>query len=441
MTIDETEAVIDVGRLLVSPANAVYDYLKDYAERAKSLRFSWAPNEELEYGLLHRNDRLIDLGLAQYCGTREVWAQLYDRGRKAPQNEQERRYLLSLRVACLANEVQSRLLARFPSSNLDETQLKQAISEGTDEELAALLTNPRIESDLLVQLFERKGFFAGVDERQHMHFVIFASRNPRLVTDASDEHGPDMDFRDLQRAIVELLRGAPVTMPWLRALRSLLDRCIIGDSEQPGRSIVDVIERWSKLTVRASREDREHTYSDEYFRDESICMMAALYGTYYESVNGEFKQLVIGDLNSPGVALRCAAYATVKLTPDQMQAAIDRDGNLFLLAVLRNVDVLRDKKARAIIEREVGGWVGRLYRERCQVIHRRYPWFDPSPVTQEMQEQLRETTDEEVRGSGKELIQIEALLQQVNALARSHRSIRTWLTVGCILVGILIWLR
>lgn len=156
MTIDETEAVIDVGRLLVSPANAVYDYLKDYAERAKSLRFSWAPNEELEYGLLHRNDRLIDLGLAQYCGTREVWAQLYDRGRKAPQNEQERRYLLSLRVACLANEVQSRLLARFPSSNLDETQLKQAISEGTDEELAALLTNPRIESDLLVQLFERK---------------------------------------------------------------------------------------------------------------------------------------------------------------------------------------------------------------------------------------------------------------------------------------------
>ena len=343
MITEQSAAVIDVGRLLVSPATNVHEYLKQYAAKAEAGRYSWTPNTELENGLLQRNDRLIDLGLAQYCGEKDVWLHLYQKAYNAPKNEQEKRYQLALRVACFANENLGGFLSRFPASNLEEAQVKALVTDGSEDELHALLANPTVEAKLIVQVYEKEGVFAGIDDRKHQKLVWMTSHNPRLVTDTSDEHGPDMEFHDLQRAFVDLMRRVPVHIGWLHIIRAILDRVIRGDSYQPAKSIEDVIDRWSKLPIKEEKEDDDYRYSDQKFKEETLYMMAALYGWYFESNDGKYERRVIGDLNSPSVVLRCAAYGTFKMTPQQVQQAADRDGDAFLIAAMQNTDLFWDK--------------------------------------------------------------------------------------------------
>ena len=304
------------------------------------------------------------------------------------------------------------------------------------------VSNPAIPSKpkLLVELYQKEGVFAGIDDHKHMRLVHLSAQNPLLTTDTSDEHGPDMAFWDMQRAIVSLLRKAPVNIHWLLNLHWVLGHLMRGDTYPPDDSIEDVLERWSKLPVEKEKDDREYGYSDQESKDEALCMMAALYGHYHEKVSGTFEHRVLGELNSPTVAYRCAAYGSVKMTPQQVREAADRDGDLFVLAATRNTDLLWNREVRAILEEHAHGWAAHVYRDRCQALHRRRPQFDPRPVTEAFLENLAEESAEPPTRPSPELAQIRALEQKIAALSQAQKENRTLLIIGMVALGVLIWL-
>ncbi len=437
MTAERATAGIDVGRMLVTPASNVYDYLKAYAAGGSDSSL-WTPNAELEQGLLQRNDPLINLGLAQYAGEKEVWEHLYKKAYQAPQNEQNRRYQRSLRIACFANELQGRFLSKLPGAHLAEGEIKALIaSDECEEELAVLLSNRTVDPKFLVELFKKEGVFENLDDYKHLRLVHACAQNSLLATDTSDEHGPDMYFWDLQRAVVHLLRKAPVNVHWLLNLHWLLGHLMRGDSHAPDDSIEDVLERWSKIPVEKPKEERDYGYTDEDSRDEALCMMAALYGHYHEKKSGKYERIVVGDLNSPQLAYRCAAYASMKMTPQQVREAVDRDGSLVVLATIRNTDLLWNKEVRAILEQYAHDFTAQVYRDRCRSLHRRQQLFDPRPVSEAFPE-LREDGEQSQRSP--ELAKIEVLEQKLTALSQAQKEQRTLLTIGLVVVAVLIWL-
>src|SRR5262249_12968722 len=152
-----------------------------------SNRSLWTSNTELEQGLLLRDDPLINLGLAQYAGEKEVWRHLYKKAGQAPKDEQERRYQRSLRLACFTNELQGRFLSKLPGAHLDDAEVKALIAtEECEDELAVLLGNPTVDPRFVVELFKKKGVFEGMDDYKHLRLVHACAGNPLLATDTSD---------------------------------------------------------------------------------------------------------------------------------------------------------------------------------------------------------------------------------------------------------------
>jgi hypothetical protein len=437
MTSQRATAGIDVGRMLVTPASEVYDYLKGYAAGGSDSSL-WTPNSELEQGLLQRNDPLIDLGLAQYAGEKEVWKHLHKKAYQGPQNEQDRRYQRSLRIACFSNELQGRFLSRLPEAHLNEGEIKALVADDEcEEELAVLLSNRTVDPKFVIELFKKEGVFEHLEEYKHLRLVHACAQNPLLATDTSNEHGPDMYFWDLQRAVVHLLRTAPVNMHWLLNLHWLLGHLMRGDSHTPDDSIEDVLERWSKIPVEKPKAGWDYGHTDEDSRDETLCMMAALYGHYHEKKSGKYERIVVGDLNSPQLAYRCAAYACMKMMPQQVREAVNRDGSLVVLAAIRNTDLLWNKEVRAIIEQYAHAFTAQVYRDRCLSLHRRRPLFDPRPVSEVFPELIED--GEEFR-RGPELAKIDVLEQKLTALTQAQKEQRKLFTVGFVALAVLIWL-
>lgn len=438
MTAERAVAGIDVGRMLVTPATNVYDYLKTYAADGSESSL-WTPNNELELGLLQRNDPLINLGLAQYAGEREVWRHVYKKAYQAPKNEQDRRYQRALRMACFANELQGRFLSKLPGAHLDEGEIKALVaSDECEEELAVLLCNRTVDPKFVVAVLKKEGVFEGLEDYKHLRLVHACAQNPLLTTDTSDEHGPDMYFREVQRAVIHLLCKAPVNAHWLFNIHWLLGHLICGDSYTPEGSIEDALERWSKIALENPKVERDYYgYTDEDCRDEVLCMMAALYGHYYEKKSGKNDHIVVGDLNSPQLAYRCAAYASTKMSPQQVREAVTRDGSHAVLAIIRNDDLLWNKEVRAILEQHVRHFSAQVYRDRCRSLHRRRPMFDPKPVSEVFPEFFED--GEEIKPN-RELAKIKVLEQKLAALMRAQQEQRTIITIGLVALAVLIWL-
>lgn len=232
------------------------------------------PQHRTRAGTSRTSDPLINLGLAQFGGEKEIWRRLYDKAMQAPRNEQDARYLRSLRFACFANEAQGPLLSRLPGAQLNEAEILALIStEDRERELAVLLSNPTVDPKFLVNLFKKEGEFETIEDYKHLRLVHACADNPLFTTDTSNEHGPDLYFWDLQRAVVELLRKAPVTQRWLFNLHYLLGRLMRGDSHTADDSIEDVLDRWSKQPIE-TKPGREYGYSIEDFRDMTLAMIA-----------------------------------------------------------------------------------------------------------------------------------------------------------------------
>jgi hypothetical protein len=174
---------------MVAAPEFVYDELKFYSENVRSFE----GKEELEKLLLGRNDKLINLALAQFATHKEIIQQLYNQA-CVPTDGDEEPYNLGLRVAYLSNQ-------HFDYFNWPDFDLNALMARGFTTEAAALLRNPSIPSSVLEALFKKTDFFAQVDEKNWLWMIQASAQNKRFNLDDSDIHGPDLNLWDIHKAI------------------------------------------------------------------------------------------------------------------------------------------------------------------------------------------------------------------------------------------------
>src|SRR5438876_3359156 len=98
---EEQERLTEQARLSVASPEEVVRELKRVAQKP---RFElWGRDETIEALLVERNDRLINLGLACYGTSKEVFTALYKHGLEKPAGVADERYKRGLRIGCLSN--------------------------------------------------------------------------------------------------------------------------------------------------------------------------------------------------------------------------------------------------------------------------------------------------------------------------------------------------
>jgi hypothetical protein len=152
MTTRTYEAVVNQALLMASPAQEVFNFLKNRAEKKEGIRFEKEADKELELNLLSRNDPLINLGLAKYGAYSETLQNLFRR----PTHTEEGK---ALRYCLLSNKVEGGgLLDSLPSS-LFETQDQQLeyFKNIRADEVYVLFQNPNISDSFLRDFYEKDG--------------------------------------------------------------------------------------------------------------------------------------------------------------------------------------------------------------------------------------------------------------------------------------------
>lgn len=228
-----------------------------------------------------------------------------------------------------------------------------------------------------------------------------------------------------------MLATAPTTEYWLITLRKLLDRLDPGDLPFPDEPITPILKRWEQVSIS------DRAFKDGYctalpMKDEFRCLIAAMYGRhYYRGKDDEFTSSILGKPDSPDVVLRCAYYGNAQLTEKEMEDGFDGDEDVYLLAVLCNDSVYYKSPLRKLLEDKLrgGGDLTYVYQRRCEQIHKRWPPFDPRPVSEWL-------IDEDPPES-KELAMLKQLEATLASVAKAIKSIQTWIFWGFVVLGAL----
>lgn len=418
----DTHRRITLAKLKFASPDSVYAALRDYSDHAGG-PFFFSDDEELENTLLARNDPLINLGLARYATNETVLGTLYRRGREGTGDSD---YDKGLRLGCLSNRALSRLLtgtSSLFSTVSDSEELRRLAHEGDGDEITVLMQNP-VAGSILGLVYERKPPFDSIDSSRLCEFVAASVTNPRLNVVEDDEDGPDLVAYGIHKGIFELLRTAPVEPKWLNTLYDLLRRVDPQAARLPGTDPREALARWGQLKMTGFRdEDSEGYLTSLTYVDEFRCMVAALYGEWSKGKN---ELEIVGGPESADVALRCAHYGNAALTKEAMRAGYERDKEVFTLAALSNTHLFHKRELRAELEDMISGDLRRVYVERCEQIHRRWPNFDPRPVSESGRDVLDDVIESRPTEEMTALSQIASQVTELQKSLGKVHSVAVW---------------
>jgi hypothetical protein len=365
----------------------------------------------------------------------------YRKGLAEPTTSLDGRYRKGLRIACLSNQALDHW--DFPTSVIGKEETHRVFFEADWQEADALLCNPKLADDLLVALYQRSEPFAALPDDRWCDLITMSAKNPRLVTRNDTEDGPDFGHRSIQRAVFVLLRTAPTTPKGLHTLYWLLDSLDPQHVLLP-ESIDTELDRWSSVQTAGFRgQPREGHFTVLTIVDEFRCLLAALYG---KSRRND-KYDILGKPNDADVAARCAYYGKADLDQKAMKKGYHKDSDVFTFAVLFNDHVLRSVHLRKLLEEEYlcGGLIPR-YQKRCIQINKKWPNFNPEPLTEWLQ---KIDTGNNTRGSAspptgsseihRKLTQLDEKLNKLNNFAIGIEVIVIWAVVFFVVLWLLDW--
>ena len=387
------QSAIIQARLMSLPAVHVYEELRESAIN-RQFEVLLRHDESLEEALFARGEPLIRLGLAQYGGATSVVRQIYAEAAAGSANAA---FDKGVRIACLSNIELSKAHGMGSPAWLDEQEYKRLSCEGDADEIVVWMSNPTDRS-VLSRLYNWHRPFDELPPDRVAALVFASHRNPCINEDRTNEHGPDFIAWDIQKGIYHLLQTAPVNLQWINVLHALLDRLDPGRVHCPNASPAGTLSRWAALSPLGSYEwdavtgmhfltatpagEKTHVVEGPFTQlnlvSEFCCLMAALYGKVLE----DKRIRVLGSLDDPDITLRCAYYGNAELTPEQMKAANDKDGNAFMYAALFNDILYLKPGCRAKLEMYLARNLRNLYQRRCEQIHRRRDSFDPKPLSE-----------------------------------------------------------
>jgi hypothetical protein len=314
---DEQERLTQEARLGAASPEEVVRELKRVAQKSRGELFG---RETIEALLVERNDRLINLGLACYGTSKEVFTALYKHGLEKPTDAADERYRRGLRIGCLSNRTVAHWSVDFPRRLIGPEEIQRVLAADDKREAEALICNPSVSDRLLEELYERTGAFATLPEERWSTLIYLSRKNERLVTKEDSYDMPDTGHYSIHHAIFRLLEIAPVEKHWLHVLYALLDELDFEHVAHP-ETIETALSRWAQLDDSSHKgEPIEGYFTSLSLKDEFRCLIAALYGRTWSNK----KLAVQGSPSSRDVAMRCAYYGNAELSVREMKAGIER---------------------------------------------------------------------------------------------------------------------
>jgi hypothetical protein len=146
---DEQGRLTQEARLSVASPEEVVRELKRVAQKSRTELLG---REAIEALLIERNDRLINLGLACYGTSKEVFTALYRHGLEKPADAADERYRRGLRIGCLSNCSVAYWALDFPRRLISPEEIQRILAAGDDAEAEALICNPSVSDQLLEEL-------------------------------------------------------------------------------------------------------------------------------------------------------------------------------------------------------------------------------------------------------------------------------------------------
>jgi hypothetical protein len=362
--------------MLASP-DVVYGELEKYGATLTEHDsfFGGTRSDDMEKALLKRDDRLINLGLAQFGGCAAVIRTLYEQAHIFDEGAPDYDYFLSLRLACLSNSSCRDYFLSF----VKKLDVKAIIDREGIEELCVLLLNPVISEEVLAALFRHDGAFTDFAEKDWLYLVGVATENPRIGLNYDTDYGPDMGIWQIHDAIYKFIGVAPVNKRGYWVVDRLLNRVDPREARVCGDTLA-LINRWRGLSkvMEGERDTSDYdglTWADR--TEELCCRISCLYGW---TSNERGKRIPLGSMDSNDLVLRCSYYGNASLTAKDMSKGYDKDNDKFLRAALDNQYCLWSPERRKFIE-ENGYGALHYYRFRCKQFSNGRLAINPMPVT------------------------------------------------------------
>lgn len=328
--------LINEAKILASAPDTVAAWL------AKSGEFShWSKDADanLEVNLLARNERLIDLALAEYGFSDEVLRELFNRDDEV------------IRAAVLSNK---RILGSKTAYGLwiEHWQFIKVgpdfswMAELSDVEADALFSNPSLPAAFIMDFFERGGAWEKFDDDQRFRA---ASNIIKTIKTRQHSSAPinrlKIDYKDelLLRAAWRFSNVAPVEYHWAYALGDLyseLQPIYFSDFDP-----LSAATRWhlpgtDTEELDAEKQDNQNGYLSTFQMVRSGLARAASRASRYR------RQI----LNNSDVAIRCGGYSILGLSVKEMEAAVALDGKLACGYLVQNESVWKRKTLRSALE-------------------------------------------------------------------------------------------
>lgn len=320
--------------LLASDNAAVADYLAKRGE-AETNRFRDSISQEGEAALLERNDRLIDLRLAEYCHYPATARALFHRD---PTD-------WALRSLVLSN--QKIIFASFPECLFGSVDaLRGYLSSVTNDEVSVLFANPAIDDNFLGDLLELDSHWQAMPEQARLVALRVLAYNPKLqklVTYDDDsgwaEYVAQKPFNAAWRLVITLDANDDTA----ECLSRLYDRLAPECFHKTG--IISALTKWIPQNVAELEDEAKDNKKGKLSSYQSIrrATAAMLLKNYH------LKQEKL--LESGDSAIRSGAYAAGSFTPEEIKSAIERDDWLAASSLMQNPNCWRTSKHRDALHR------------------------------------------------------------------------------------------
>jgi hypothetical protein len=333
------KAIIKQAELMAMSPEAVAAFLKMRAVQSDDEWRNDEVDDEIEAVLLARNDPLINLALAQYARFIATLNPLFEA--REPSGP--------MRLAVLSNKVVGgEIFSRFPAALFKGKEQAAAwLASAPDEELSALFENHNLDDSFLQNVLEAKKPWDSLPDERLAMIVSTLHRNERMRKPYDDtwmDGYTEYSYGAVFNAAWMLAERVQPSVRWSMALCWLYDR--MQTDAFSIQNPLELVARWHP----------DPTDADSVAREAKDIESGHL--SSYPGVRKGLARLALSKdskllptlLASDDPALRSAAYADGSITPEQLSAAYERDGELVFNQAMYNHKIWRTAKGRCALK-------------------------------------------------------------------------------------------
>lgn len=337
--------MIKEAELLCRTPEGVFEWLKEHA--ARSTPYSNELDASADLALLGRNEPLIDLALAKFTRNPETAEALMKKTKDRGLLDFKAR---GVRLAVLSNEYVGLRMHAIPGALFGDHYegAIEFLSTADEGELRAMFGNPTLDENFIEDFLSLKSPWTALDEKKQFVAAMALANNPRM---RKEYDGPmdgmaEYSHNKVFGAAWNLAETAPVERRWANFLAYLLDGM---PSSWSQKDPIPILARWQTPV------DETDTTGIVDVKDVAKSGYLGIYQmvrqTIAQAAHNSAALKLSEMLVSEDPAIRAAAYAKGRMTPEQITAAYELDKNLAVNTMQTNIFLWRFDATRQALRR------------------------------------------------------------------------------------------